>query len=347
MNARLLSALPLCLGLACGSSPRQPLAEMPGPVVAPAPEADEDGEPSSDPGDSDPKQGAEAEKLAREFADMESKAKAELDRWTPELRAEAKKLADATYMSARAGVMLALKGKHRTPGHSERDAARHPLATLEFFGLTPTMTVLEHGPGEGWYTELLAPTLAKRGKLLVTMADPKAPREVRATLYAQRLERFLDKSPELYGKVERVIVDGRKPALSLEGAVDMVLVIRAMHGWQRDKTLGAWLGEYHKALKPGGTLGIVQHRAKDGTNPDETAPKGYLPEKFVIEQVEAAGFKLAKKSEVNANPKDTTEHPEGVWSLPPTLRGSESDQAKYKAIGESDRMTLRFTKVGK
>jgi predicted methyltransferase len=120
-----------------------------------------------------------------------------------------------------------------------------------------------------------------------------------------------------------------------------------MHGWHRNGVVSGWLSQIHKALKPKGVLGVVQHRAKPDANPDQSAEKGYLPEKWVIEQVEAAGFKLSKKSEINQNEKDTTDHPVGVWALPPTLRLGEADKEKYEAIGESDRMTLRFVKVEK
>jgi predicted methyltransferase len=125
----------------------------------------------------------------------------------------------------------------------------------------------------------------------------------------------------------------------------MALVIRGMHGWQRNRAVLAWLSEIHEALKPKGVLGIVQHRAKPDANPDESAEHGYLPEAWVIAQVEAAGFKLSRKSEINRNEKDSTDHPEGVWTLPPSLRLGETDKEKYVAIGESDRMTLRFVKV--
>jgi predicted methyltransferase len=155
----------------------------------------------------------------------------------------------------------------------------------------------------------------------------------------------LEKLPEAYGKVEAVVVDGKAPKLALDGKLDAVLVARGAHGMHNNKLLGTWLAEFHRALKPGGILGVEQHRAAPGANPDETSKKGYLPEAFVIEQVEAAGFKLAAKSEINANPKDTKDHPEGVWSLPPTLREGEKDREKYLAIGESDRMTLKFVKV--
>jgi predicted methyltransferase len=125
----------------------------------------------------------------------------------------------------------------------------------------------------------------------------------------------------------------------------MALVIRGMHGWQQRKMVPAWLAQIHGALKPGGVLGIVQHRAKPGADPDKSAQQGYLPQKWVIDQVTAAGFKLTGKSEINKNEQDTTDHPEGVWTLPPTLRLGETDKDKYVAIGESDRMTLRFVKV--
>ena len=266
-------------------------------------------------------------------------------RWTPELRAEAQKLADKAYPTGKAAIQAAVAGKHRKPGHADRDKQRHPVETLELFGFKPTMTVLEYGPGEGWYTELLAPALAKKGKLLVTNGDPNGPADQRATFYAQRVKLLLESAPEVYGKVETVTVDGKAPKLGREATVDLALVIRGLHGMNNSGTLDAWLREIHGALKPNGVLGIVQHRAAPDANPEESSKKGYLPEKWVIERVEAAGFKLAGKSEVNANPKDTKDYPEGVWALPPTLQLGDKDREKYVAIGESDRMTLKFTKA--
>jgi predicted methyltransferase len=233
------------------------------------------------------------------------------------------------------------------PGNADRDAQRHPLQTLEFFGFKPTMTVLEYGPGQGWYTELLAPALAKKGKLIVTTSDPAGPREERSTYYGERTKLFLERSPELYGKVETALVDGKKPDLTLDGKVDLVLVIRGMHGMVNNDILPQWLAEFHDALKPGGVLGIVQHRGAADAELKASSKQGYLPEKWTIEQIEASGFKLAGKSELNANPKDTRDHPEGVWSLPPSLREGDKDREKYLAIGESDRMTLKFVKVAK
>ncbi|HEY3499173.1 MAG TPA: hypothetical protein VGK73_30995, partial [Polyangiaceae bacterium] len=150
-----------------------------------------------------------------------------------------------------------------------------------------------------------------------------------------------------YGKVETVTVDPKAPKLGADATYDFVLLARGAHGMHNNKLLGAWLGEFHRVLKAGGRLGIEQHRAAPDKNPDESSKQGYLPEAWLIAQVEAAGFKLAAKSEINANPKDTKDYPEGVWALPPTLRLGETDKAKYLAIGESDRMTLAFVKVEK
>jgi len=277
---------------------------------------------------------------------MEAEAQQETARFTPELRAKVKPLAETKYASTPAALKVLLPGEHRAPGHAERDQYRHPKETLAFIGVKPTSTVLEYGPGEGWWTEILAPMLATSGKLIVTNGDPNGPRDQRPTMYAKRLQLFLDKAPELYGKVETArVLDSKNPELGLDGTVDVAMVFRGMHGWTNNGTTAAWLAQIHKALKPNGVLAIEQHRAKPDAEITAASKNGYLPEKFVIQQVEQAGFKLAGKSEVNANPKDTTDHPHGVWSLPPSLRGGDVDREKYTAIGESDRMTLKFKKV--
>jgi predicted methyltransferase len=335
--------------LACGSQP-PPAADPPPPPAAPALEAVAPPPATTEPANTAPptpeeqKAQVEAAKLAQEFAEMEAAAKAELERWTHELRDEAKTLAEASYPTARAGIQAALKSKHRKPGNPERDKQRHPVELLEFFGLKPTMSVLEYGPGEGWITEILAPVLARNGKLTITMTDPNAPRTERPTLYGRRTQLFLEKSPEVYGKVERIVIDPKKPALDREAAFDLVLVMRGMHGWHRDRLTPVWLAQIHRSLKPKGVLGIEQHRAAKDANADESTLKGYLPEQWVVDQIEAAGFRLAKKTEINANPKDTKDHPEGVWTLPPAYRLKDKDRDKYTAIGESDRMTLKFVK---
>jgi predicted methyltransferase len=286
-----------------------------------------------------------AAELKQDRAKMEADHKAEVARLTPEIHAQAKALAEKSYPSTRAALEAALAGKHRKPGNADRDKYRHPVETLTFLGLQPKMTVIELSPGEGWYTELLAPTLAKRGKLLVTNGDPNGPIDQRRTFYAQRTKLFLERLPELYGKVETITVDDAAPNLGHQGDVDMVLLFRELHGMVTGKRLDKWLAAIHQALKPNGVLGIEQHRAKPDAAPEKSAQDGYLPEKWVIETIEAAGFKLAGKSEVNANKKDTKDHPEGVWTLPPGYALGDKDRAKYAAIGESDRMTLKFVKV--
>jgi predicted methyltransferase len=311
----------------------EPQAAAPAPLPAPAPTPEEQ------------KKAEEAKRLAEDRAKMEAESQAELARFTPELRKETAALATRKYPTFRAGLEAALKSPHRKPGHSDRDAARHASQMIEFFGLKPNMTVLEISPGEGWFTELLAPVLASSGKLLVTSGDPNAPKSERGTLYAERTQLFLQKSPELYGKVERIIINDKAPDLKLESKLDAVLAFRTAHGWVQRNQLSAWLSEIHEALKPGGVLAIEQHRGLPDADPAASAKTGYVPEPWLIAQIEAAGFKLAAKSEMNANPKDTKDHPEGVWALPPTLRLKEKDRAKYVAIGESDRMTLRFVKV--
>ncbi|RYE90569.1 MAG: methyltransferase domain-containing protein [Myxococcales bacterium] len=263
------------------------------------------------------------------------------------MHADAKALVGKKYATVDAAIDAALASKTRLPGNKDRDASRHPKEELTFFGLKPTMTVLEVSPGEGWYTEILAPVLQTSGKLLVTSTNPAGPIDQRPTMYAQRTKAFLEKSPELYGKVQPVIYDPAAPALGLDGTVDMVLVVRALHGMVQQGNHGRWLTEFHKALKDGGVLGIEQHRSKADAVGEENGKRGYLPEAWVIKEVEAAGFKLAAKSEINANPKDTKDYEPGVWALPPTYRLGDKDRAKYTAIGESDRMTLRFVKVAK
>jgi predicted methyltransferase len=342
----------LAVVIACGHTeepePLMPPASQAEP--APAPEASAPPvqpaaqEPAPDPATVAAQQAA-AEQQA-EWAAMEAEAQQEAARFTPELREKVKPLADKKYPTTAAALKAILPSEHRAPGHAERDRYRHPKETLAFIGVKPNMTVLEYGPGEGWWTEILAPMLASGGKLIVTNGDPNGPREQRSTFYAKRFQLFLDKAPELYGKVETArIADSKNPDLGLQGTVDVALVFRSMHGWHNSGTTAVWLAQIHDALKPGGVLAIEQHRAHPDAEVTAASKNGYLPEKLVIEQVEQAGFKLAGKSEVNANPKDTKDHPHGVWSLLPSLRGGDVDRDKYAAIGESDRMTLKFKKV--
>ena len=336
---------------ACGPPPpaEPPVSPMPSssaPVVTAPPAPTETTPPAPpEPTPEEKKKAKAAKELQEDRAKWEEENKAEMARWTPEMHAAAKAMAEKTYPTGKAAIQAAMAGKHRKPGNADRDKYRHPAETLEFFGFKPAMTVVDVGPGDGWYTELLAPAVAMKGKYLATSGDPNGPIDSRGTFYAQRFKAFTDKSPELYGKVQPVIIDGKAPKLGMDGTVDMVLIMRGLHGMKNSGTLTAWLAEIKAALKPGGVLGIEEHRAMPNANVDETSKKGYVPEKWAIDTIEAAGFKLAGKSEINANPKDTKDYAEGVWTLPPSLELKDKDREKYMAIGESDRMTLKFVKV--
>jgi len=265
--------------------------------------------------------------------------------------------ADASVADGSAAIAAAMRGSHRSAGAADRDQYRHPVETLAFFGFTPTMTVLDIGPGAGYYTELLAPALAKGGVYMTTNKEPPStaaePSAHHWSPYeGVQFDALLRAAPELYGKVQVIRVDYEAPKLNLDGKVDMVLLMREVHMMKNWGTLDTWLREIHRALKPNGILGVEEHRAAPGANPEETVQKGYLPEAWVIEKIEAAGFVLAGKSEINANPQDTKDYPNGVWSLAPSFQAGPDytpadarGRAKYAAIGESDRMTLKFVRT--
>jgi predicted methyltransferase len=302
-----LSALALVLvASGCASNTELPPPETtPAPAPTPVAVASEPvaPPPAPEPTPEEKKKAEEAKKLEADWAKMLEKNATEAARITPEIRESAKALSSRAYPSTRAALKAALAGKHRAPGNAERDKERHPVETLEFFGLKPTHSVLEYGPGEGWYTEVLAPALAAKGKLSVTMSDPNGPKTERSTLYGERTKLFLDRLPEAYGKVERVVIDSKAPKLGADASYDLVLLVRGAHGMHNNKTLAAWLAEFHRVLKPAGRLGVEQHRALPDKNPDESSKQGYLPEPWLIAQIEAAGFKLSAKSELRKTPK--------------------------------------------
>lgn len=347
------TAFALLFVTACGgaeplpAAPPAPSASAPVASVTPPPASTEAPPPPPPEPTPEEKKKAEAlKKLKEDRAKWEEEHKAEVARWTDAIHADAKALASKTYPTGKAAITAAMAGKHRKGGAADRDKYRHPLETLELFGFRPNMTIVDIGPGDGWYTELLAPATAVKGKYFGTSADPNGPAESRGTFYGQRWKAFLETAPEIYGKVGTIVIsDPKAPKLGMDGQVDMVMIMRGLHGMHNSKNLGAWLTEIYAALKPNGVLAIEEHRAAADGNPDETAKKGYLPEKFVIDTITAAGFKLDKKSEINANAKDTKDYPEGVWTLPPTFELKDKDHDKYAAIGESDRMTLKFVKV--
>jgi predicted methyltransferase len=239
-----------------------------------------------------------------------------------------------------------MSGSHRAPGNAARNRFRHPKDTLTFFGLDPSMTVVEIWPGGGWYTEILAPVLRDSGTYYVAGFALTAKRTPQWRKKMQReLQSKFDARPDLY---DRAIVTElsipERTEMAPPGSADTVLTFRNVHNWMKGDYAPGMFEAMFKALKPGGVLGVVEHRAKEGTSLDQMIESGYVTEAQVKKLAKDAGFRFVASSEVNSNPQDTTEHPSGVWTLPPTLRLGDKDRAKYVAIGESDRMTLRFIK---
>jgi predicted methyltransferase len=236
------------------------------------------------------------------------------------------------------GLDKIMAGEHRSEANRARDVFRHPKETLAFFGVKSDSTVVETFPGAGWYTELLAPYLRDKGRLIIAY-PAESVRGIKS--YQEKLAA----KPNLYDKVKIVRI-GAPDALDIrpEGGADFVLTFRNVHNWIDDDNVDAFMKSFYDALKPGGVLGLVEHRAKPGSKVKEAIDLGYVTEEYVIKHALMAGFKLDAKSEINANPKDTKDYKSGVWTLPPSFADKEVDRAKYLAIGESDRMTLRFVK---
>lgn len=244
---------------------------------------------------------------------------------------------------ADAALNAAIAGNWRDAKNAARDVYRHPRETLTFFGVKSNQTLVEITPGTGWYSEILAPYLQAKGQYVAALAKASDPNSYGGRNNKALNDKFAaDKTR--YGKVKIVEFDPKAPSFGAPGSVDTVLTFRNVHNWVDAGTAENYFKAFYSVLKPGGTLGVADHRAKPGTDLEKMKESGYLTEALVIKLATDAGFKLDAKSEVNANPKDTTDHPNGVWTLPPTNRHDGADDAKYKAIGESDRMTLRFVK---
>jgi predicted methyltransferase len=249
-----------------------------------------------------------------------------------------------------AGLQQWIDAPQRSAENKARDQYRHPAETLGFFGLQPEMKVLEIWPARGWYTEILAPYLKERGELTIanfrrndgTLEDEK---KIFWAKLSARLDADIRKKPQHFGTVKSLEFD--PPAMMQLGQVnyyDMVLSFRNSHVWNEAGYLLDVYRALFDALKPGGTLGLVEHRSSRLSEISSRAGEGYLDEYYVISVAQQAGFVLAERSEINANPLDTKNYPKGVYALPPTLAMGEQDKARYLAIGESDRMTLRFVK---
>tara|TARA_B100000674_G_C37875308_1_gene931714 strand:- start:214 stop:999 length:786 start_codon:yes stop_codon:yes gene_type:complete len=232
----------------------------------------------------------------------------------------------------------AVSSEDRTPKNMLRDSARNPVETLSFFGIKSDMVVVELSPGGGWYTEILANYIHYPGTLIAAHwskdSDVAYFRRGRANF-----EKKISEKP-MYGRVEIVDLDSE---LADADSVDAVLTFRNLHNWLGPNMDNIFSNTY-KALKPGGVFGIVEHRAKPGTSMEVMKKSGYVTEAHALEIAKKHGFELVAKSEINANPKDTADHPKGVWTLPPVYRLKDKDREKYSAIGESDRMTLLFKK---
>ena len=252
----------------------------------------------------------------------------------------------------------ALQGEHRVPAFVERDQYRHPQATLTFFELEPDMTVVEIWPGGGWYTEILAPTLREQGILYeagFSMTAERTP-DWRKDYHKQFTDKLAAR-PDVYDHV--VVTELSIPertTIAPPGTADRVFTFRNVHNWMKGDYAPAMFDVFYKTLKPGGILGIVEHRAKPGTSLEDMIESGYVTEAHVKKLARDAGFIFEVASEINANPQDMTDHPAGVWTLPPSLRfckrmdeGPAQDACfvKYQTIGESDRMTLKFRKPEK
>ncbi len=241
----------------------------------------------------------------------------------------------------------AIAGSWRSEANRARDRYRNPKETLLFFGLRPNMTVVEVSPSGGWYTEILAPVLKDGGRYIAAHNNPTGPPAAQKARQA-----FIDRfqgQPDLFGRIG-VTSFGRQNLgdLAAPNSADMVLTFRNVHNWIGAGFAPDAFRAFFTVLKPGGILGVVDHRLPENrpTQPGVAgySNTGYVKQSDVIRMAQEAGFELVGTSEVNANPKDTADHPEGVWTLPPTLRLGDKDREKYLAIGESDRMTLKFRK---
>jgi predicted methyltransferase len=237
----------------------------------------------------------------------------------------------------------AVNSDFRPAADKARDAYRHPLQTLTFFGIKPKMTVVELWPFGGWYTQILAPYLHDHGTLYAAAMDPDStsPEDKQ---YNAEFEAMLAAHPEVYDRVKMTVLAKGKMQIAPDGSADLVVTFRNIHNW-------AWAGmekdvfaAAFRALKPGGILGVEEHRNNDANFVPKTPGQAYVGEQYAIDLIQAAGFRLAGQSNVNRNPKDTKDYPKGVWTLPPTYAEGDKDRARYAAIGESDRFTLKFIK---
>ncbi|RUO36711.1 methyltransferase [Aliidiomarina shirensis] len=239
-----------------------------------------------------------------------------------------------------------LHNPSRTPANTARDEYRNPVETLEFFGVEPNMTVVEIWPGGGWYSEILAPYLQANGQFYAAHFPQSETRD----FYINSRNRYAERigsDPLFANTIMTEFAPLEQSAIAPAGTADVVLTFRNVHNWYMgdgEEALAGAFETFFTALKPGGVLGVVDHRLPEDRTDDAMRSSGYVKQSLVVKYAEQAGFVLADSSEVNANPQDTADHPRGVWTLPPSLRLGDENRAHYEAIGESDRFTLKFVK---
>ena len=244
-----------------------------------------------------------------------------------------------------APLFAAIAGTQRSDANKARDQYRHPAETLNFFQLKPGMTVVEISPGGGWYTEILAPYLHDKGRFYVAYNDPDAGPQSAASL--DRFKTKLAANPAVFGNVQITAFGKGRYDIAPAGSADAVLTFRNVHNWYQAGFAPEAFKAFFAALKDGGVLGIEEHRLPEDRPDDMMKSSGYMKVSYIKKLAADAGFTFVAASEINANPKDTHDYPDGVWTLPPTYQLGDKDKAKYAAIGESDRMTLLFMKGGK
>lgn len=232
-----------------------------------------------------------------------------------------------------APLQQAMRAPNRTAAFIARDGTRHPLQELAFFGVTPAASVVEIWPGGGYWTEILAPLLRAAGTYRLALPPGEQP-----------ISRKLAADPASYGRVMLTELGPGHTDIAPPASADFVLTFRNLHNWMKQGNAAEVLAAFYRALKPGGILGFEEHRGSTARAQDPQALSGYVRQDYAAALVEQAGFKLVGTSEINANPKDTTDWPKGVWTLPPELRMGEVDRAKYLAIGEADNFVLKFRK---
>ncbi|MBE7212013.1 MAG: class I SAM-dependent methyltransferase [Gluconacetobacter diazotrophicus] len=235
----------------------------------------------------------------------------------------------------------------RTAKFVARDGARHPAAELGFFGITPRSNVVEIWPGGGYWTQILAPFLHDQGSYTLAMGVPGSTDEAEAGFALKpKFRAMLDADPALYGRIKLTEFGHGHDELAPPESADLVLTFRNLHNWMGADDAPELLAAIFRALKPGGVLGIEDHRGNTKTAQDPKADSGYVRQDYAIALIEKAGFQFVGSSEMDANPKDTADWPKGVWTLPPTLALGATDRAKYQAIGEADNFVLKFRKPG-